>query len=128
MRPLRILLVEDHVDTGTTLKRLLGAWGHTVVHATTVAEALRMAAEEIANGGLDVVISDLGLPDASGLDLMQELARKYSIAGIALSGYGMESDIQQSIQAGFARHLTKPVDINSLRAALQEISAGPKSG
>ncbi len=128
VRPLRILLVEDHVDTGTTLKRLLGAWGHTVVHATTVEEALRMADEAVRNGGLDVVISDLGLPDASGLDLMQALAKKYPVAGIALSGYGMESDIVQSMQAGFTRHLTKPVDVNSLRAALQEISSAKNAG
>ncbi|HVZ63701.1 MAG TPA: ATP-binding protein [Lacunisphaera sp.] len=123
MPPRRILLVEDHADTGRILSRLLCAWGHTVFHAKTVAEALQMAATEMATRGLDFIISDVGLPDGSGLDLMKQLAGRYSLSGIALSGYGMESDIQQSLAAGFVRHLTKPVDLNQLRSAVEELIA-----
>jgi len=66
-RFLRILLVEDHGDTAMTLKRLFGSWGHTVWHATTVADALRLAEAEMNGNGqsLDLVISDLGFPTAA---------------------------------------------------------------
>jgi PAS domain S-box-containing protein len=121
--PLRILLVEDHADTANILARLLTTWGHTVFHRTTVAEARKAAEKEMAADGLDLVISDLGLPDGSGLDLMKELAKKYSLKGIALSGYGMESDLKQSAAVGFAKHLIKPVDLNMLRTAIQDITA-----
>jgi signal transduction histidine kinase/ActR/RegA family two-component response regulator len=126
-RALRILLVEDHADSAKTLKRLLNSWGHSVAVAGTVAEALQTAETEMNGAGLDLVISDLGLPDASGLELMRALSSKYSLLGIALSGFGMESDLEQSTAAGFARHLTKPVDINLIRAAIQEIATKKNS-
>lgn len=126
-RPLRILLVEDHHDTAMILKRILASWGHTVWHATTVAEALRLAETEMNNEqGLDLVISDLGLSDGSGLEIMHTLSQKYRLTGIALSGYGMESDLKESMAAGFTQHLTKPLDMSQLRAALYEVSAVKK--
>jgi PAS domain S-box-containing protein len=123
-RALRILLVEDHLDTAEALAELLRLLGHEVVVAATVAAALA-AADEIRGRqqeGTDLVISDLGLPDGSGLDLMRELARRHGLKGIALSGYGMEEDLRRSREAGFERHLTKPVDFEVLQAVLREVA------
>ncbi|HYX26396.1 MAG TPA: ATP-binding protein, partial [Thermoanaerobaculia bacterium] len=84
-RPLHLLLVEDHTDTAEALAALLEGLGYRVTVAATVAGALAAAgaAEETADG-IDLVISDLGLPDGSGLDLMRELARRHRLSGIAL--------------------------------------------
>jgi CheY-like chemotaxis protein len=120
-RGLSILLVEDHADTAVVLTRLLRKMGHSVIHATTVADALRMAEAEIQGAGLDLVISDVGLPDGSGLDMMRKLLASGPIKGIALSGFGMDSDIVESHAAGFSRHLVKPVSIAALRKAILEL-------
>jgi CheY-like chemotaxis protein len=121
-KPMRILLVEDHRDTLRTLTRLLRGLGHTVATASTVDAALAAAADTDA-GAFDLVISDIGLPDGSGLDLMRRLTGRRPVKGIALSGYGMDSDIRQSREAGFATHLTKPIDIARLEAAIEEVGA-----
>jgi PAS domain S-box-containing protein len=113
-----ILLVEDHIDTAEAMADLLRAMGHEITVAGTVAAGLA-AAERLA-GRLDLVVSDLGLPDGSGLDLMQQLTGRYSVRGIALSGYGMEEDVRRSLDAGFERHLTKPINLQALQAAIQE--------
>ncbi len=105
-RALRILLVEDHADTAKLMRRLLMAEGYEVVTAGSVAEALAAAERHRP----DVLISDLGLPDGSGLNLMAQLiARGQHIPGIALSGYGTPADLEQSRAAGFAEHLVKPL-------------------
>ncbi|HEX5759651.1 MAG TPA: ATP-binding protein [Thermoanaerobaculia bacterium] len=122
-RPLHILLVEDHADTAEALAELLRGLGHRVTTAASVERALAAAATAARQGnggGIDLVVSDLGLPDGSGYDLMRELAARYGLRGIALSGYGMEEDVRQSREAGFERHLTKPVDLRSLEAAIRE--------
>ncbi len=121
-RPLRILVVEDHVDTAKVLSRVLRHSGYEVMHAASLASALQAAARETQGAGIDLVISDLGLPDGSGLNLMRELSGKYGLRGIALSGYGMESDLAQASAAGFTRHLTKPVNIALLRNTITEIT------
>ena len=121
---LRILLVEDHEDTRRTLARLVEKWGHTVATAGTAAEALQIAAAK----PFDLVISDLGLPDAHGSDLMQQLRHSSAIRGIAVSGYGTEIDVERSLQAGFDVHLTKPIGAQRLQAAIAEIaSSQPQS-
>ena len=120
-RALRILLVEDHDDTARAMADLLELMGHEVTLAGSVAAALA-AAEEARGRGIDLVVSDLGLPDGSGQDLMRELIRLYGWKGIALSGYGMEEDVRRSREAGFARHLTKPVDLDTLRAAIRQVA------
>ncbi|MFP5286119.1 MAG: ATP-binding protein [Thermoanaerobaculia bacterium] len=114
-RGLRLLLVEDHADTAAAMADLLGTLGHEVTVAGSLA-----GAREAAQGReleLDLVISDLGLPDGSGLDLMRELA-SHGLRGIALSGYGMDEDIQRSREAGFIHHLTKPVTLQMLQEAI----------
>ncbi len=75
-------------------------------------------------GRFDLVVSDIGLPDGSGLTLMAQLRARYpALRGIALSGYGMEDDIRRSQQAGFLLHLTKPINFSSLTAAVQHVLA-----
>jgi len=120
LAPLRLLLVEDHESTLQALLRLLRRDGHQVAAAAT-AQAARAAA---AHGSFDLVISDLGLPDGSGIELMGELRKIYGLRGIALSGYGMEGDLVRSRAVGFVAHLVKPVNIGELRKALTEIVAG----
>lgn len=112
---LNILLVEDHDDTRANMTHLLRRSGHQVTSAESAELALSLAAAE----SFDLVISDLGLPDLSGLDLMRELRDKYGLKGIAVSGYGMEEDIQRSYESGFVQHLTKPIHINQLRHVIQ---------
>ena len=75
-----------------------------------------------------MVVSDVGLPDRSGLDLMRELASLYSIPGIAVSGYTDAADVKECERAGFARHLTKPVDFQKLLDAVGEITRSPGPG
>ncbi len=121
-RRLRILLVEDHPDTAKQLTRLLRRAGHEVVPVSSIKEARSVVAAEVS-GSFNILISDLGLPDGSGHELMRDLARhQQAIPGIALSGYGMKDDIRESIEAGFVRHLTKPVDWQELKVAIQKIS------
>lgn len=113
--PLRLLLVEDHVDTNRSLSRLLDRRGYTVRAAESMQSALGLAGEY----DFDVLVSDMGLPDGSGIRLMEELRRIRPIRGVALSGFGMEEDIRRSKAVGFVEHLTKPVDIARLDAAIQ---------
>ena len=119
VRALRLLIVEDHEATRTVLTRLLTRSGHRVTAASTMRDALVCFAAE----RFDAVVSDLGLPDGSGLDLMRELQRRRPIPGIALSGYGMEDDLRQTKEAGFFAHLVKPVNIGQLRHLLAQIAA-----
>ena len=112
---LNVLLVEDHGDTARILKRVLSAHGHHVQTAGDVASAIRTASE----GAFDVVVSDLGLPDGSGLDVVRALHRSgRRIPAIAMSGYGQEDDIRRSRDAGFSEHLVKPIDIHHLEEAI----------
>jgi hypothetical protein len=117
--------VEDHCDTAEMMQVVLEDEGHQVQRAGDVATALEMA---IA-GSFDLLVSDLGLPDGSGIDLMRSLrARGNSLPGIALSGYGQDQDVQQSQNAGFATHVTKPADIDRLLAAIVEVAGRPCTG
>lgn len=124
-RQLRILLVEDHADTLRILNRLLQNSGAIVTAVPTMAAAL--AAAETAHGRaerFDLVISDLGLPDGDGRELMSRLRERYGLTGIALSGYGMEEDVEKSRAAGFSEHLIKPVKIAELLQALARVAGG----
>ncbi|PYM02164.1 MAG: hypothetical protein DMF19_04035 [Verrucomicrobia bacterium] len=111
----RILLVDDHADTCEALKRLLTARGHAVA----VRHDMRSALETAQNDQFDLLISDVGLPDASGLELMTRLRGNSSICGIAISGFGTMADIEKSLAAGFSEHLVKPVNAERLEAAIQ---------
>lgn len=74
-------------------------------------------------GTLDAVISDLGLPDGTGFELIGKLRELYGLRGVALSGYGMDEDLRRSSEAGFSAHLTKPVDFAQLEQALADLFA-----
>jgi CheY-like chemotaxis protein len=103
---LKILLVEDHDDTRIVFQAILSQKGHSVKGVADGKAALALAGSQ----AFDLVISDLGLPGLSGTELMTILRERYSLRGVALSGYGMEEDIRKSKAAGFDYHLTKPVD------------------
>lgn len=121
VRPLRILLVDDHADTLHIISRLLRGMGHHVVTADCVQRALDTAHQEMTTVGLDLLMCDIGLPDGTGHDVMRALAARSPLPGIALSGYGMEADMEESAAAGFARHIVKPIDINLLKSAMAEL-------
>jgi signal transduction histidine kinase/ActR/RegA family two-component response regulator len=117
-----ILLVEDHHDTGLVLKALLEQRGYSVILATSVAEALATAAEQ----RFEILLSDIGLPDSTGYQLIRSLKDLRHFRGIAMSGYGMEEDIRKSLEAGFEKHLVKPVNINALENAIKSLTAEKK--
>ncbi|MEO5929184.1 MAG: PAS domain S-box protein [Candidatus Kapaibacterium sp.] len=116
--PVRILLVDDHADTVHVMGMLLRRHGYQVATAAT----MRSGIEAAAQGEFDLLISDIGLPDGSGLELMRELrSRGIMLRGIALSGFGMEEDIRQSRDVGFSEHLTKPVDFRKLQEVIVRV-------
>ena len=117
----RILLVEDHDDTAAIMSSVLRHQGHTVRRAGTVAAALQAAQAE----PFDLLISDIGLPDGSGLDLMRQLRLRQPVRGIALSGFGMEEDVTRSRAAGFDEHLTKPVSLDVLETTIKRVVESP---
>jgi PAS domain S-box-containing protein len=117
---LHILLVDDHEDTRQALERLLRRRGYQVESAPDMRTALALAGKR----SFDLLVSDIGLPDGSGLELMSQLRRKSKIAGIAVSGFGMEGDVEKSKSVGFSAHLLKPLDFATLDAAIQRIAAG----
>lgn len=118
-QPWRILLVEDHTDTAVSLHTLLTRRGYSVEVAKDVTTAL----QHVNKQEFDILVSDLGLPDGTGYELMSQLAvRCPSLRGIALSGYGMDEDIRKCFVAGFSEHLVKPVKISQLEEALNRLT------
>lgn len=116
----RVLVVEDHASTLQALCGLLERDGHHVVPAATITEALAAAGLE----KFDLLISDLGLPDGTGIELRTKLRGAHGFKSIALSGYGMEEDLARSRAAGFDSHLVKPVSIVALRHAIALLMPG----
>ncbi|HEV2295285.1 MAG TPA: ATP-binding protein [Tepidisphaeraceae bacterium] len=112
--PLSVLLVEDHDTTARVTSRLLGTLGYKVVVAGDIESAKRLTDEQ----RFDIVVSDLGLPDGTGIDLLQYVRARHNLPAIAVSGYGMEDDQQQTKAAGFIEHLIKPIDLPKLQAAI----------
>lgn len=119
VRHLNILMIDDDADTRHILARLLSKCGHGVVTADSAQRALAFLKDE----RFDVVISDIGLPDSTGYELMREVKKQQPLKGIALSGYGAEEDIRRSMEAGFDYHVTKPVNFQDLKSLLQKIAA-----
>jgi two-component system CheB/CheR fusion protein len=123
-RPLRIFIVENHEDTRFLLGLLLEQLGHVVFSATTLAETL----EKLSDAECDVLISDIGLPDGNGWELMARLGDDAPRYAIAMSGFSMTSDRQRSLAAGFRHHLLKPVEPNHLERLLDEAAAEIEGG
>src|SRR2546421_487133 len=119
----RVLVVDDHVDTCTGMKMMLERRGYRVTLAHTADQAVAKAGRE----EFDLVISDIGLPDRSGYDLMRELSTTKGLRGIALSGFGMENDVTRARAAGFSEHLTKPINFDRLDEAIQMLLAEPEA-
>jgi PAS domain S-box-containing protein len=118
----RILLVEDHQDTARAMNRVLLRLGYDVTVAHSVSEAQALAGEQ----EFDLLLSDLGLPDGTGLDLVRAVLARRHIPAVALTGYGMEEDVARCREAGFKAHLTKPVNFQKLQATLREVIAEAK--
>lgn len=114
MTPIRILLVEDHASTNAVLTRLLGA-DHTVHSAVTAAQALALAKANT----VDLVIADIGLPDKTGWDLLQEIRTlQPHVHAIALTGFDYKEDPHRFGAAGFDMHLPKPAEIAQIKSAI----------
>ena len=113
----RILVVEDHPDTLRSMKLLLRRLGYEVLAAENMNDALCIAEEE----EFDILLSDIGLPDGSGLELLRRIRQTREVPALALSGFGMDEDLERSRDAGFADHLTKPVSIDRLQAAIARL-------
>ena len=112
--PPRILLVDDHEDTLALFSMALERHGYVVITASSVQDALEKAREQ----PFDLLVSDIGLPDGSGIDL---IGRLDGVRGIALTGFGAEEDVRRSREAGFRDHLTKPVGVRQLLAAIERV-------
>jgi signal transduction histidine kinase/ActR/RegA family two-component response regulator len=118
--PLRVLIVEDDLETQRFLALLLQERGEVVSTASCVSEALRLAEAE----PFDVVACDLGLPDGSGLDLMKAIRARHPLPGVAVSGLGMDAESIRA--AGFAAALTKPIVFEDLHATLRRLARRPR--
>ncbi|KQP15052.1 hypothetical protein ASF43_13515 [Pseudorhodoferax sp. Leaf267] len=119
----RVLLVEDHPSAARVLQLCLEDFGYEVAHASSVADALQAAQAQ----PFDIVLTDLGLPDASGVEIGRALSERLPV--VALSGFGADTDLRSTAEAGFSGHLVKPVDPAQVHALLQQVlAAGGKPG
>jgi DNA-binding response OmpR family regulator len=114
----RVLLVEDNEDAAMALAMCLEEYGYEVQRASTCAEALRVA----RSAPFDAVLTDLGLPDGSGIEVGRALSKQLPV--LALSGYGGEQDHARSREAGFVAHLVKPADPAEVHARLSQVLSG----
>jgi CheY-like chemotaxis protein len=109
--------VDDHADACTGMKMMLERRGYDI----TVAHSAGQAVEKTEREDFDLLISDIGLPDRSGYELMRELRQSKGLPGIALSGFGMEADVNKARDAGFSEHLTKPINFDRLEQAIRHL-------
>jgi CheY-like chemotaxis protein len=124
-RPLRILLVDDHADTLAMMRQVLRWADHEVLVARGYDEGLRLG----LTGAPDVLVSDIRLPDGSGWQLLARLKEAHPrLVAVAASGVGAAADVARSEEAGFCVHLTKPIDLAALRAAIERCVALAAAG
>jgi PAS domain S-box-containing protein len=116
---LNVLLVEDNQETLRFLTLILRQRNHRVVPVDCVSAARAAAGE----ARFDLLISDIELPDGTGLELMHGLGGGRTLPGIAISGFGSEEDLRDSARAGFAEHLTKPIDLHRLESAIRRVTS-----
>jgi PAS domain S-box-containing protein len=113
----RLLLVEDHVDTARALFRLMESRGYKIASVPNVKTGLQAMAGE----PFDLILCDLGLPDGTGIDFIQTVRKSHQTPAIALTGFGMQQDVDRAEQAGFDAHLTKPVNLQKLEATIWKL-------
>jgi PAS domain S-box-containing protein len=122
---LAILLVEDHVDTAEVMAQLMRGLGHAVTVVSSVADALAVTQ---AGGTFDLIVSDIGLPDGTGIDFIGAFRQRSQVPAVALTGFGTDEDVRRCLAAGFTSHLTKPVNFVQLEALIQRAAAEKASG
>lgn len=118
MHSLRVFLVENHEDTVRYMQLYLEQLSYKVTVAADMVSALR----EIPESRCDVLISDIGLPDGDGWQLLEKLGDHRPQFAIAMSGYGTVNDQRRSRAAGYDHHLVKPFTPDALVALLREAS------
>jgi CheY-like chemotaxis protein len=115
-----ILLVEDHYDTQRAFAAILRLWGHEVSTESSAAGGL----DFLRTNEVDVILSDIGLPDQSGFDFMAKVRRQNTrVTAIAVSAYFTAADQERGHEAGFDMHFAKPVDLLQLRLALMRLNS-----
>ena len=119
---LRILVVEDHLDTARALANLLTTDGHAVRCAYDGDEALRA----LAQAPFDLLVCDLCLPQVDGYTVMREAQARLGIPGIAISGLGGADDVERAQAAGFAHYLVKPVEWKALKTLVAQLAPRPR--
>jgi len=119
-----ILIVEDHVDTADVMAHVMRSLGHDVAVAASVAEALAATRART----FDLIVSDVGLPDGTGLEFVSAVRRYSQVPAIALTGYGSDEDVRRCLAAGFTAHLTKPVNFSQLEVLIQRAAEGKAQG
>jgi CheY-like chemotaxis protein len=127
IRSRQILLVEDHADTALVIRKLLEQRGYAVQVAGSVAAAIELAdeltGEPSSESRIDLVISDVGLPDGTGFELMRHLKERHGLRGICLTGQDSDDKIDPNLASDFAGHLTKPFEINQLESLINSLIA-----
>lgn len=121
--PMRVLVVDDNRDAADGLALLLGIAGHEARATYCGADALALARESRP----DVILLDLGMPGMDGYQVARELRRDPATGGVtlvALTGWGLDEDRARAAEAGFDRHVTKPVSFDALRQLLADIASG----
>jgi CheY-like chemotaxis protein len=121
---LRILLVENHVDTRESLRMLMEVCGHVVLGVGTMQEAL----ERLESEDWDVLLSDIGLPDGSGWELLTRAHPHHAPYAIAMSGYGMKADRERSLAVGYQHHLVKPMAPEQIEQILETVHPAAAPG
>ena len=114
---MRVLLVEDHLDTLRCLEHLFRRLGYLTRTASTC--ALARAALQEADGGVDVIVSDVGLPDGDGIALLEELKQRYGVGSVALTAHVMPADIRRYERSSIDCCLRKPCGVRDLRLAIE---------
>jgi len=117
MNSLKVLVIEDHEDTAIVVVRMLADMGHDIVSANSVASAVDILTRE----KFDLIVSDIGLPDGNGVSLISAVRAFCDAPAVALTGYGMREDVERCLNAGFNRHVTKPVTFEILRQIIAEV-------
>ncbi|MEX3632937.1 response regulator [Paraburkholderia sp. BR14320] len=112
---LTVLLIEDHADTADVMAQLMRGLGHQVTVVGRIDDAL--AATQLQS--FDLVVSDVGLPDGTGLDFIEAFRERSDVPAVALTGFGTDEDVRRCLSAGFTSHLTKPVNFGQLEAMIE---------